>query len=83
MWTSRYHHNHKLHAHKTVTNSLHLFYLSDRNILVDDPKIREFAAFDKEAIYKIEKGQINTSRTATTRGQHLKNATSTITMVER
>ena len=40
----------------------HILYLSDRNILVDDPKIREFAAFDKEAIYKIEKGQINTSR---------------------
>src|SRR6266699_3052340 len=40
----------------------HILYLSDRNILVADPKIREFAAFDKEAIYKIEKGQINTSR---------------------
>jgi len=40
----------------------HILYLSDRNILIDDPKIREFAAFTQEAVYKIQKGQINTSR---------------------
>ncbi len=39
-----------------------ILYLSDRNILVDDPKLREFAAFDEQAIYKIERGQINKSR---------------------
>lgn len=39
-----------------------ILYLSDRNILVDDPKVKEFAAFNKDALYKIENGQINKSR---------------------
>src|SRR5947209_2629448 len=38
-----------------------ILYLSDRNILVDDPRLKEFAAFDKESVYKIENGQIRTS----------------------
>jgi type I restriction enzyme R subunit len=39
-----------------------ILYLSDRNILVDDPMFKEFAAFDREAVNKIENGQVTTSR---------------------
>lgn len=38
-----------------------ILYLSDRNILVDDPKDKMFAIFG-DARWKIENGQINTSR---------------------
>jgi type I restriction enzyme R subunit len=38
-----------------------ILYLSDRNILVDDPKDKDFAPF-KEARHKIENGQVVKSR---------------------
>jgi type I restriction enzyme R subunit len=38
-----------------------ILYLSDRNILIDDPKEKDFVVFD-DARYKIENGQINTGR---------------------
>ncbi len=37
-----------------------ILYLSDRNILVDDPKLKDFAPL-KDACYKIEDGQMSTS----------------------
>ncbi len=40
----------------------HILYLSDRNILVDDPMFKEFAAFERDAVYKIENGQVLDSR---------------------
>ena len=39
----------------------HILFLADRNILVDDPKDKMFAPFDK-ARYKIEHGQTNLDR---------------------
>ncbi len=38
-----------------------ILYLSDRNILVDDPKVKDFKPFDKAA-WKIENGVANKSR---------------------
>jgi type I restriction enzyme R subunit len=38
-----------------------ILYLSDRNILVDDPKVKDFKPFDKAA-WKIEGGVVNKSR---------------------
>jgi type I restriction enzyme, R subunit len=38
-----------------------ILYLSDRNILVDDPKVKDFKPFDKAA-WKIEGGKANKSR---------------------
>ncbi len=39
-----------------------VLYLSDRNILVDDPRLREFSAFDEDSVYKIQNRQSETSR---------------------
>lgn len=40
----------------------HILYLSDRKILVDDPRTREFSAFAEDSVYKIQNRQSETSR---------------------